>query len=331
MPSPLAFQARAQSHSVCQQLQQYRSGLPFNVSPRSHDDLCRRDGWVIGRDFLNGEFDIDPVFAQQLLCNLCTSPDHANVGWISEYTQEAQPQGTLARLYQESQTALIGRDSLLSNVNTGLGAAHAAHAGQVNKAIQAGAQKVVSGAQQSVRINAYITVYNANTTGKGRPRPKLRIQNMPLQVVQPAVSPQAKYNTRSQTTTEALKNAKTRDLAMRTSSLRRVYLAGKLGTGVITFAPSLVMDLYENISRDTNGALKFDSHQFALASARSQSTNAVGLAGGMFFGAVAAAFGAAGLPVIVVGFIGGIIFQVGYGRLGGPDDAEAAVKKFLDR
>ena len=108
---------------------------------------------------------------------------------------------------KKAATTWWGPGSILGNLNTGLGAAHAAHALSLQRNIDAGAQTVIRRASPSVTINHYVTLYEGNTTGKGKPRPKLRIRNLPIQTVQPALGPHAKHNPRTRTTTAALKGA----------------------------------------------------------------------------------------------------------------------------
>jgi hypothetical protein len=49
------------------------------------------------------------------------------------------------------------------------------------------AHAVESGAARTVKINQFMSVYNANTSGKGRPRPRVRITGLPMKVMAPAV------------------------------------------------------------------------------------------------------------------------------------------------
>jgi hypothetical protein len=93
---------------------------------------------------------------------------------------------------------------------------------------------------------------------------------MPIHIVQPTVGPHARYHGGTQTVTEALKNAKLKEIAPKVSPLARLYIKGAVGGGLITFSPSAILDLTNSINRDTQGKLKFDAKHFAIASARSQ-------------------------------------------------------------
>jgi len=224
---------------------------------------------LLGDDAFNGDFDIDPHLANQLLDALVTSGQCSASDWTHDFADRGYSgdPGTLARLYEEGRNNLVGPGSILGNLNTGLGAAHAAHALSLQRNIDAGAQTVIRRASPSVTINHYVTLYDGNTTGKGKPRPKLRIRNLPIQTVQPALGPHAKHNPRTRTTTAALKGADLKKLTPGISPLRHLYAGSLIGSGVLTFAPSLALDIAASISRDTQGAVRFDSRAFVLASA----------------------------------------------------------------
>jgi len=341
--SPIANIARGQASNVCRALQQYRSTLPRDTTPFYGNEVCRGDGWTIGNERLSGDFDIDPALAQQLVGGVLASPEFAvskldpGSSWLHDYLYGG-PSGapeTLNRLYAEAQSAAIGPGGVLGNVNTVMSAAHAAHASSLEKRIQAGAQKIMSGTSKSVQINAYVTLYNGNPSGKGRPRPRIRITNMPLQTVQPTLGEHFRYGVRSQTVTEALKAVKLKELAPKMSPLARVYFRGGLSTGVLTFGPNAVLDLIDSINRDTQGKLQFDARHFAIASARSQSGNLAGLVGaattstvvGMAFTAAGLTVGAA--PLILIGLVGAAFFQITWNASGASDWAgEKASESF---
>jgi hypothetical protein len=343
VPSPTAQLASAQAFSACQSLQQYRGALPLNTMPYHGQNVCRRDGWHIDNDSFSGDFDIDPVLAQQLVGGVLASSDLATPAsdiesfWLHDYLYggPSSPPGTTQRLFEESKSAMIGPGGILGNVNTAMSAAHAAHAGNIDTRIQAGAQKILSGQSQSVRINQYVTLYNGNTSGKGRPRPRIRISNMPIHIVQPTVGPHARYHGGTQTVTEALKNAKLKEIAPKVSPLARLYIKGAVGGGLITFAPSAILDLTDSINRDTQGKLKFDAKYFAIASARSQSGNLLGAA--LSYGAsagiayIGGAAIAASAPIIITLAIVGIGVSIFWGTAGYSDKAASMAKQYLEK
>ncbi|KUZ83195.1 hypothetical protein [Burkholderia ubonensis] len=153
---------------------------------------------------------------------------------------------------------------------------------------------------------------------------------MPIQTVQPALGPHAKHNPRTQTTTAALKAADLKKLTPSISPLRRLYAGSLIGSGVLTFAPSLALDLAANISRDTQGALRFDSRAFMLASARSQSGNAIGFGISTTTSIALLANGMSALPVILIAFGAGYFVQSVWNASAGADFAESQVQRLLD-
>lgn len=341
MPSSTACIGRAQANNVCLSLQRYRSSLPLNQWPNSIDPFSRADGWHIGTELMNGDFDLDPVLATQLIGGIVAAseqtPPAANGGtsWLYDYlygSPSGKP-GTAERFMSEARNAAIGPGGLLANLNTGMSAAHASHGVRLEKSIQAGAQKILSGQSNSVRINPYVTLYNANTSGKGRPRPKIRITNMPIETVQPALLGQnGRINARTQVASASVKNANVKGLAPKVSPLSRMHIRGGMGPAVLTFAPSLVLDTVDSIQRDTNGKLKFDARRFAISSARSQSGNLAGAiastitAGGI---AMVSAAAAATAPAIIVVLIAGLAAQAAWGTWGGADRAELMARDIL--
>ncbi|MBR8254536.1 hypothetical protein [Burkholderia ambifaria] len=170
MTGPLADHARSQGFAVCDALRRHRrtlaENLPAHTSIRTH----QRNGWLIDDDAVNGDFDIDPHLANQLLDALVTSGQCSASDWTHDFADRGHSgdPGTLARLYEEGRNNLLGPGSILGNLNTGLGAAHAAHALSLQRNIAAGAQTVIRRASPSVTINHYVTLYDGNTTGKGK-------------------------------------------------------------------------------------------------------------------------------------------------------------------
>ena len=343
MPSSTACIGRAQANNVCLSLQRYRSSLPLNQWPNSIDPFSRADGWHIGTELMNGDFDLDPVLATQLIGGIVAAseqtPPAANGGtsWLYDYlygSPSGKP-GTAERFMSEARNAAIGPGGLLANLNTGMSAAHASHGVRLEKSIQAGAQKILSGQSNSVRINPYVTLYNANTSGKGRPRPKIRITNMPIETVQPALLGQnGRINARTQVASAAVKHANLRELAPKVSPLARLYIRGGVGNAVLTFAPSLVLDTVDSIQRDTNGKLKFDARRFAISSARSQSGNLAGAIGSALatsFAISMVGVAATGAPIILIGFLGMFAVQIIWGTLDMGNTSASYVERALEK
>ena len=88
------------------------------------------------------------------------------------------------------------------------------------------------------------------------------------------------------------------------------WTQGRGGGGVLALAPSAALDLYNATEMDlSTREFSFNGRQFLVASARSQSGNAVGFAGGLL--AVALVGGlTAGAPLVQVGLVGGVVVQL---------------------
>ena len=96
----------------------------------------------------------------------------------------------------------------------------------------------------------------------------------------------------------------------------------RVGGGVLALAPSAALDLYNATEMDLRTReFNFNGRQFLVASARSQSGNAVGF--GFALIAVASAGGmVAGAPLVLVGLGVGILVQV-VSNWSGQSDREA--------
>jgi hypothetical protein len=185
-----------------------------------------------------------------------------------------------------------------------------------------------------------MTLYNGNKTGKGRPRPKIRIQGLPAKTAIPALGPHARMSINGVTdafkAAELLKRNKIAMLAGQHHWGRSLSFMNKAG-GVLTFAPSLALDIVRNIDVDVRPNQRFweadwhfNGHKFLTDSAKSQSGNLVGwgIGAGLAWG-IAIGVGLTATPVILVGLVGGFLAQVVWSWSGGADWAEAQTKRVL--
>ena len=80
---------------------------PAHTSIRTH----QRNGWLIDDDAFNGDFDIDPHLANQLLDALVTSGQCSASDWTHDFADRGHSgeSGTLARLYEEAATTCWAR------------------------------------------------------------------------------------------------------------------------------------------------------------------------------------------------------------------------------
>ena len=117
---------------------------------------------------------------------------------------------------------------------------------------------------------------------------------------------------------------------------KTVFVNGKIGGGILTFAPSAALDIYSSVERDMAGDMRFNRNKFLIASAKSQSGNLLGMAGGALAAAGAGVFAIAivgvtltAAPLIIIGLIGGVGIQMIWGASGGADWAGSAAEHAL--
>jgi len=357
--SPLQQQAEAEAVQFRRAVYEYRDLLPANLerNPADRGGVCRADGWNISRDWLDGDYDLDDAVARQLI-GMLINPDPAGKGpmanslpsaadvessWLHDYFN-----GTTSGLTSEIKSATVGPGNVLANANSLVEARHASVVERTTKAIQAAAGDIANKRMRSVKINDYMTVYNGNTSGKGRPRPKLKITRMPIQVVTPALGTRVSSMSRGAYNGKLLVNDALKKQAGRMGALagdshwsglsfRDSSLRGKIGGGVLTFGPTAAIDAMQSIDRDVDGRLGFNGTKFTIASARSQSGNAVGWAAGKTTVLLTEAFVVAGVftlsapAVVLVGLVAGLGAAVLWNVNGGPNWAEHEARQILER
>jgi hypothetical protein len=347
--SPAQQEAQRQAQHALRAVENYQKMLPVNYRHHGGGGMCRADGWDVAIHQLDGDYDLDDVLTQQIVASalgstvsgitpLTGAASAANTptdtDWLKAYLY-GDPAGTVGsvdRLLSEGKNAIGGPGNILDNANEVKKAINAAVDKRTSDALQAAVRAMKPGASSSVKINQYMTLYNGNKTGKGRPRPRLRISGLPMQVITPALGEGARM---------AAQYGSASARALGTSALEAQRLGkfaagqhwskvassmnGHWGGGVLAFVPSAAIDAYKNVSRDMQGSMGFDGKQFLIDSAKSQSGNAAGfitgLAVGVFLGTTA--------PLIIFGLVAGIGVQVAWGSLGYGDVAAAKAEKAL--
>jgi hypothetical protein len=326
--------------------------LPTNYRHHGGGGMCRADGWDISNHQLDGDFDLDDVLAKDIVGSALlaggssvrsapfgssTSPTPAasqtQDAWLAQYLygDPAGSTGSVDRLLTEGKNAAAGPGNILGNTNALKEAVNAALQTKSAGALQTAAEKIASGTASSIKINQHMTLYNANKSGKGRPRPRLRITGLPLQVITPALGEGARmaaqYGSASARVlgTSALEAQRLGKFAAGQHwSSAGSFFNGKVGTGVLTFAPSAALDIYTSFEQDLRGDSRFNWHKFGVASAKSQSGNLLGLGAT----AIAAVFlGTATAPMILFGLGAGLMVQIIWGATGGSDWAAAEAGK----
>lgn len=278
--------------------------------------MCRADGMDVQPQELNGDYDLDDGFAQQLL----------------------------ARLGSDIEAALVGPTNVPGNSVAAVQIASQAVTERVTRrALEQGAARIASGGTQSVRINRYMTLYNAASRGQ-RPRIRLRVVGLPVTVVTPVAAASA---WRSNARTGRHSTAWNRPSAQAQSAARVAgeagwsryggWMTGRVGTGVLTFAPNAAFDAWNSIEFDMDDRGRrhyrsFDRDKFLISSARSQSGSGVGLAVGMAAGyAAAAALSITGAPLVLIVLGVGLVAQIVWNSTGMGDRAAEATERALGR
>lgn len=341
------------------------------------DGQCAADGWDLCTETLNGDFDLDAPVGQALLTSLLRQqpslvqtlntwqpagavarplvqpasaqrpglrPEDNLPPWLREYLFG---QWGGAGALSEIPSAGVGPGNIIGN---GLAAAQTANflgaQSQTASRLNSAAQQISSGAARTIRINQFMDLYNANQ-GKGAPRLRLRIRNLPVTVASPI--PTADWRTNAKGNTHSTRWAKPTPGQVAGAGIvaaesrwaqRMGWASGKMGTGVITFAPTAALDAWSSIEFDLDASgqrhiRSFDTKKFLVTSARNQSGNALGLAASVAAVPAAVAIGAGlgitlvGAPLVLVALATGFAVQVVWNSYGGADFAENQARAAL--
>lgn len=317
---------------------------------------CRADGLIVTFETLDGEYDLDGPLGSEVLRRL-SGAGLPSTGLMPASPAVPSPAGRSASqslhdyvfgdwggqgVLSEIRAAGVGPGNVLGNA---AGAAQAAEHVRVQsdtaRQLQQAARRVATRQAAQVRINAHMTIYDASQ-GRGRPRLRLRVVGLPMTVVAPAAGQGGWRSNRSGTRLSTRWTAASQPQSRMASNVaaqaswnnRFGWVTGKVGTGVLTFAPSAAIDMmnsfeYEVDARGERRIKRFDSDRFIVASARSQSGNALGLGASIAAGAGLAAIGFVGAPVIVVGLLAGLAVQVIWNTSGGADWAARQAQKAM--
>jgi hypothetical protein len=203
---------------------------------------------------------------------------------------------------------------------------------------------IISGAQKSAKINAHVTIYDANAPIRAKalkagqpipadsaaPRIRATLTNLPTTVVDPAARAAltsaivgaerggTNFGNAAQT---KISNA----LITADWEKRSKFLSTKTGTGVLAFGPTLVVDLAATTTIQKGGGIKVDGQELLARTAGSQTSNLVGLLAGVAV-VVFLPVTATAATVVVVGLGAGIIAQGVFGLLGADKALSNAVR-----
>ena len=263
--------------------------------------VCRADGWSVGTEHLDGDYDLDTPLGQEMLRRLVsqrpdvlttlsawepkafmpvasrpsspaaartpTRPEENLPPWMHDYlfgSWGGQGVGS------ELNAAGVGPGNIVGNaMGAAQGAAYAGMQTGTAGKLAAGAQRVASGAARSVRINDYMELYNANQ-GKGRPRPRLRVRGLPVQVITP-IEGTAAWRSNARGTTHSTRWVNPTPQQMRGAGVAAAdarwtryagWATGKAGTGILTFAPTLALDTYNAVQFELDAGGKWRASGF---------------------------------------------------------------------
>ena len=333
---------------------EYRSLLPPNRTPFGAGGVCRADGWDINPSFLHGDYALDDVVARWLGMLLLDTErtkvsalpgeamqpaEEVSSSWLIDYLLHSQLSGVIGsseRFASGLENATLGPGNILANVNTGRNYLNAKVRDKTGQQLTDAAKHIESGHSKPIKVNGYMSLYNANADKKGPARPRLLIKNLPVQVVTPTLGEELMrvsrggYNMQLRSMNKGTIEKASKLAAERHWSNRASYLNGRMGGGILTFGPSAALDIVSSIEMDVDGQKSVNWRKFTVASARSQSGNVAGTLGYAGFSAVAVFFGAAAAPVIIFGVTGAFLFQAIWGSFGGSDWAGEAVERVLD-
>ncbi len=312
--SPMQDEARNQALLLLKDIRDYEHLYGYNDflknqpsihNMRSPSIIQCPDAWDVSHQTLEGDFGLDEVLAREVALR-CVS-NLLNGEWLKDYL-DYKP-GENAGFNEYMKDAAAGPGNILATANQGRRAGETAMA---SKKI-ADATKLIEGKKvQSVKLNNHMTLYNANS-GKGAPRLRIRISGLKANVVTPVIDPgKLRMYGRERLSLRARDLKNMIGTAALTSKTR--ILNTKVAGGVLTFAPTAAIDLYNNFSGS-----HFNGRQFVIDEFANQSGNAVVFVLGGLATAGLIAAGVAPALVVLVVLIGGIAVQALWNYFGAGD------------
>lgn len=318
MPSALQKEAERQVLSMHKELALYRQFMTSGFTKPGY--MPNQPAWHVSHETFNGDFALDEVLAQKLAARL--APHNPEAGWLEN--------GLDGERFQENFVdAMIGPGNIVGNLNS---VRQAGEATLAKRKINSAAARIAAGKAQSVKINSHMTLYNANKSGKGSPRLRVKITRQPIKVFSPLFSDGAKLRPISRGGFSARGKDVKSMMELQGLTSKAHFFNGKLGGGVLTFAPTMAFDLIDSVHKDASGSRYINWHQFSNAEIKNQPGNAAGFAAGLatelvavtLFGATAGA-----APVILLALGVGIGAQILWNQLHMPEKTDNWRKKHI--
>lgn len=337
-------QAFLAAHAYFEQRRTMQSLLGY------HPGVCMADGMLVQQQWLNKDFELDESVLRSILRTPPGTPVMRAAPAAAPLRQAPAPASTGAgSLLQEFGDAAFGGRNVLANSSAALsgallGVAERDFASRMREGLQA----INSGQARTFRLSPTMELYNTYSPSAGRaPSVRLRVRQLPITVLEQRIP--ALGGAQNQWRPNAGVNVNTlRTRQMTPQQMRNVavlaaehsqpgwlrWAQSTRGAGVLAVAPSLAVDLYNATEVDLRSReFNFNGQQFLVDSARSQSGNAVGVAGGVVAVAlVTAAVGAgaiAGAPLVLIGLAGGIVAQALWSYTGAADTSGSMMQRAL--
>lgn len=344
-PTRSAAQRAAERHALAmaEAMAEHRRSLLALRGSRG--GVCLANGLQVSVVPLDGDYDLDTALVRSLLAAPgARGPGAAGAGGngrsaFDRYLFPEDPNaafGTWERAGQEMPGATYGAGNVLGNtagaaggVLQGLGE----RGGRV--ALDRGVAAILSRQAQRVVLAPGVELYNA-AQHRQPPRVRLRVRNLPIADIRAMVpatgGPVTQWRMNGAATVSSLKvqgmtSQQLRQTAVLVGQERMPaalrWTGGKVGGGVLAFAPSAALDLYQSVEVDAFGRRQVNWQQFGIASAKSQSGNAAGFFTGVGItwaaGAIGGAALAASAPVLLLALGAGILVQVAWNASGAAD------------
>ena len=190
--SPMQEEARYQALLLKKEIHEYQKLIGYGEMLQNTPNIgmigktpgiYSADAWNVSRQPIEGDFALDPILARTLASRFAKKITDG--GWLTDYLNDRPGKG--GGLGEYVKDAAFSPESILGNLNQGRQGVEAAAAQmKMNNAVKA----VQSGNAQSVKLNNHMTLYNANKSGKGAPRLRLRMTGVTAKLVTPVIDPE---------------------------------------------------------------------------------------------------------------------------------------------
>jgi hypothetical protein len=355
-------EAQVQARLAAQAIEEHRRWVQLLANSRA--GMCMASGWQAQVVPLDADLALDEPLLQRILLAAPRGPElHAAPPprkpqpspvpgpWPLQSVLSAPPAAVPLRsgdrLEQELSQAALGSGNILGNTSGALEAlAQGVNERRSARLLAEGVSAIREGSRKVVKVAPGVELYNS-AKPKQPPRVRLRVRQLPITEVRAMVpatgGPVTQWRVNRAGTQATLKVQGMTAQQMRNTAILAAeqrapamlrLASGRLGTGILTFAPTLLLDAVEAVGTDLQtGARTFDMQMFLLAEARNQSANVAGLAGGMLVTGAVFVFGgaaaAASAPVLVLALGVGVVAQAIWSWSGAGDRAEGWMRQAL--